>query len=364
MREGEFRIPGGCAIAAVIHKDKQRENGVLIKKAMATMHDRSNGLGGGFVGYGIYPQHQDEYALHLFYDDLATKIKTEALIEEIFQVSEAEEIPRDSSIKLSHVPLIWRYFVQAKTGKDEKEQIVSFLFLVNTKIKGAYVFSCGKNMGIFKGIGYPEELADFYRLQDMEAYTWIAHGRYPTNSPGWCAGAHPFGMLDMALVHNGEISSYDANRRYIEMFGYPCSLLTDTEVITYLFDFLMRRSPLTFEECAHVLAAPFWDEIKWMEPEEKRYYTMLRRNLGSMLITGPFSIILGFDDGVGAMNDRLKLRSLMIGEKDNTVWMASEESAIRSMEPDLDTLFSLDGGVGYVVRYQPRRKDDEKTTKI
>ena len=152
MREGEFRIPGGCAIAAVIHKDKQRENGVLIKKAMATMHDRSNGLGGGFVGYGIYPQHQDEYALHLFYDDLATKIKTEALIEEIFQVSEAEEIPRDSSIKLSHVPLIWRYFVQAKTGKDEKEQIVSFLFLVNTKIKEPMFFHVVRIWGFLKGL--------------------------------------------------------------------------------------------------------------------------------------------------------------------------------------------------------------------
>jgi hypothetical protein len=27
-------------------------------------------------------------------------------------------------------------------------------------------------------------------------------------------------MLDYTIVHNGEISSYDANRRYIEMFGY------------------------------------------------------------------------------------------------------------------------------------------------
>ena len=32
-------------------------------------------------------------------------------------------------------------------------------------------------------------------------------------------------MLDYSIVHNGEISSYDANRRYIEMFGYQCTLV-------------------------------------------------------------------------------------------------------------------------------------------
>ena len=36
-------------------------------------------------------------------------------------------------------------------------------------------------------------------------------------------GAHPFAMLDYSIVHNGEISSYDANRRFIEMFGYQCT---------------------------------------------------------------------------------------------------------------------------------------------
>ena len=46
----------------------------------------------------------------------------------------------------------------------------------------------------------------------------------------------PFTLLNWSIVHNGEISSYDANRRYVEQFGYECELQTDTEVITYLFD--------------------------------------------------------------------------------------------------------------------------------
>ena len=81
----------------------------------------------------------------------------------------------------------------------------------------------------------------FYRLDEYAGYCWTAHGRYPTNTPGWWGGAHPFALLDYSVVHNGEISSYDANRRFIEMFGYKCTLQTDTEVITYIADYLLRR---------------------------------------------------------------------------------------------------------------------------
>ena len=35
-----------------------------------------------------------------------------------------------------------------------------------------------------------------------------------------------------------------------------------------------------------------------------------------------------------ALNDRLKLRSMVVGEKDDMVYIASEECAIRVMEPD------------------------------
>lgn len=35
----------------------------------------------------------------------------------------------------------------------------------------------------------------------------------------------------------------------------------------------------------------------------------------SLLITGPFSIVFGFNGGLMALNDRLKLRSMVVGEK-------------------------------------------------
>ena len=166
----------------------------------------------------------------------------------------AEQIPIRKIPEITDIPLIWRYFVAplasvlSRLQLDEKEYVARTVMHINTKLHGAYVFSSGKNMGTFKAVGFPEDVGRFYRLDEYGAYSWTAHGRYPTNTPGWWGGAHPFTLLDYSVVHNGEISSYDANRRFIEMFGYKCTLQTDTEVITYIADYLLRRQGLSLEE--------------------------------------------------------------------------------------------------------------------
>lgn len=145
---------------------------------------------------------------------------------------------------------------------DENEFVARTVMKINAEMPGAYVFSSGKNMGTFKAVGFPEDVGIFYKLDEYEGYSWTAHGRYPTNTPGWWGGAHPFTLLDYSIVHNGEISSYDANRRFMEMFGYKCTLQTDTEVITYIMDYLLRIQGLTLGEAASVIAAPFWSTIE------------------------------------------------------------------------------------------------------
>ena len=240
--------------------------------------------------------------------------------------------------------------VLSRLQLDEKEYVARTVMHINTKLHGAYVFSSGKNMGTFKAVGFPEDVGRFYRLDEYGAYSWTAHGRYPTNTPGWWGGAHPFTLLDYSVVHNGEISSYDANRRFIEMFGYKCTLQTDTEVITYIADYLLRRQGLSLEELADVIAAPFWSTIEKMPPKEARQLEYLRKIYPNLLITGPFSIILGFDGGLMALNDRLKLRSMVVAEKGEKVFIASEEAAIRVMEPDAENVYAPAGGEPVIVK--------------
>ena len=355
--EGEVRIPSGCAIAAVISEEGKRMTGEAIVESMKPMHDRSNGLGGGFAGYGIYPEYKDFYALHMFFDERATRKDTETFLKERFEIVKSELIPTRKIPSITDEPIIWRYFVTplksvlADLQLDEKEFVARTVMKINTEIKGAYVFSSGKNMGTFKAVGFPEDVGVFYKLDEYEGYSWTAHGRYPTNTPGWWGGAHPFTLLDWSIVLNGEISSYDANRRFIEMFGYKCNLQTDTEVITYIMDYLLRVQGLTLEEAASVIAAPFWSTIEnKTDIEDKNKHIYLRTLFPSLLITGPFSIVLGFDGGLMALNDRLKLRSMVVGEKDDKVFIASEEAAIRTMEPDAQNIWSPAGGEPVIIK--------------
>ena len=353
--EGQVRIPSGCAIAAVISRDGNRMSGKMICEAMKPMHDRSNGLGGGFAAYGIYPEYKDFYALHLFFNQRATRKNCEVFLKERFEIVKSEIIPTRKIPAITDEPVIWRYFVAplrsalASMQVDEKEFVARTVMKINTEMPGAYVFSSGKNMGTFKAVGFPEDVGEFYKLEEYEGYAWTAHGRYPTNTPGWWGGAHPFTLLDYSIVHNGEISSYDANRRFIEMFGYKCNLQTDTEVITYIMDYLLRRQGLSLEEAASVIAAPFWSTILGKDESERQRLSYLRTVFPSLLITGPFSIILGFDGSLMALNDRLKLRSMVVGEKNDKVFIASEESAIRAMEPDVENVWAPTGGEPVIV---------------
>ena len=359
--EGEVRIPSGCAISAVISREGKRMTGESIIHSMIPMHDRSNGLGGGFAAYGIYPEYRELYAFHIFFDDNTTRRECESILKEGFEIVQAETIPIRIIPEITDVPLIWRYFVAplhsvlARLQLDEKEFVARTVMELNTRLKGAYVFSSGKNMGAFKAVGYPEDVGRFYRLEEYEAYSWTAHGRYPTNTPGWWGGAHPFALLNYSIVHNGEISSYDTNRRFMEMFGYKCTLQTDTEVITYIADYLLRKQKLTLEELASVIAAPFWSTIDRKPPQEQEKLRYLRKVFSSLLITGPFSIVLGFEGGLMALNDRLKLRSMVVGEKDDKVFIASEEAAMRAMEPNAENIYAPAGGEPVIVRVKEGR---------
>ena len=70
-KEGQIRIPSGCAISAVISKEGRRMTGEKIIESMIPMHDRSNGLGGGFAAYGIDQLRMSETKAHRYIEKQA-----------------------------------------------------------------------------------------------------------------------------------------------------------------------------------------------------------------------------------------------------------------------------------------------------
>jgi glutamate synthase domain-containing protein 1 len=349
----------GCGISGIINKKGVKVPGKEIIKSIVLQRERGNGLGSGYAGYGIYPDYKDFYAFHVMYDTKKALQETEDYLNKNLVVEKAEDIPTKRTKRIQENPLLRRYFVKPNgTGQSSKEEgsvseddlIVKAVMKINFDIDGAYVFSSGKNMGAFKGVGFPEDIAEFFRIDEYEAHIWTAHNRFPTNTPGWWGGAHPFTLLDWSIVHNGEISSYGINKRYLEMDGYKCTLMTDTEVVAYLLDQLVRKHGLSIKLACVALAAPFWKDIDAMpDDDEKEILESIRIIYGSALLNGPFAILFGHKRGLVGMNDRVKLRPLVAGEKGDYVYMASEESAIWEICPDPDRVWTPRAGEPVIV---------------
>ena len=83
------------------------------------MHDRSNGLGGGFAAYGIYPKRKDMYAFHMMFDNMQAKENTEEFFKNYFNVDKDEAIPTQRQNGVSNPPILWRYFLEVPENKLE-----------------------------------------------------------------------------------------------------------------------------------------------------------------------------------------------------------------------------------------------------
>jgi len=342
------KVIDACSLFGMMDTSGRRFSGEDVVRAIANMHVRGNGLGGGFAIYGLYPEYANHYAFHVMYLGQEGQAEVEAFLKQRFHVIHAEEVPTKPLPAIVNPPLVWRYFLEVKTektsGQSEDDYVVDKVMEINTMIKDTLVFSSGKNMAVFKGVGYPEEIAEYFCLEQYEGYLWTAHGRFPTNTPGWWGGAHPFNVLDWTVVHNGEISSYGINRRYLEQFGYNCTMQTDTEVVAYAVDLLVRRHGLPIEIVAKILAPPFWSYIARCPLEEQNFFRTLRQVYGSLLLNGPFTVIIAHQGEMIGLTDRIRLRPLTVGTKGSVLYLSSEESAIRLICPDLDRAWIPIGG--------------------
>ncbi|MFA5857454.1 MAG: glutamine amidotransferase family protein [Elusimicrobiota bacterium] len=354
----EGKVVNACGLFGAMNRKGKMFSGTGVIAAIANMHDRGNGLGGGFAVYGLYPEQADCYALHVMYENIRNTFPgrevAEQFINSTFDVVKAEEIPVQKTPGIVKEPLFRRYFVKPGTKKpphqSDDDYVIEKVMAINLEIADTFVVSSGKNMGVFKGVGYPEQLAEFFLLKEYSGYLWTAHARFPTNTQAWWGGAHPFNVLDWTVVHNGEISSYGINRRYLEMYGYHCTMFTDTEVIAYATDLLARKHGLPVETVMDVFSPPVWEHIERLEEKEKKYWTALRQTYGSLLLNGPFAIIVAHQGEMIATNDRIRLRPMYAATHGDMVYISSEEASIRLIEQELDKVWIPVGGSPIISR--------------
>ncbi len=356
-----------CGIAGLISHRRQKENGQRIKKSIVLQNDRGNGLGAGYAAYGIYQGYENLYALQIMASSGAAMEQAGDFIKRWFKVHKQEHIPVWNR-RISDHPIFMRFFVEPGTsteirlGSDagDDDYVVGKVMLLNKEVNGAYVFSSGKNMGVFKGVGTPLDIYDFFRLDEYEGYGWLAHNRFPTNTQGWWGGAHPFNIVEWSIVHNGEISSYGINQRYLETHGYFCHMRTDSEAIAYLLDLLIRRHGLSIPDAATALAPPYWATVERLkDSQEKEHITLLKTIYEQAMLNGPFAVLIAFSGGMVSLTDNTKLRPMTTARRDGYTYFASEISALYEMDDNLTEIFTPRAGQPVIALYGEEEEESQ-----
>jgi glutamate synthase domain-containing protein 1/glutamate synthase domain-containing protein 3 len=370
---------GGCGVLGVASSIPIKGRHLL--RPLVQMHNRGNGKGGGIAAVGISAKQlgvsermlEEDYLMQVAYIDPKVKADVESqFIYPQLNVERAEKVPviEDHEALGLEVkpPEVWRYFVRAReeklkefveksgsegleAGRAEDEFIYRNSFALNKKYyaslgdKKAFVVSHGKNIIVFKIVGYAEQVLRYYQLEDLEAHVWIGHQRYPTKGKIWHpGGSHPFVGLHDALVHNGDFANYYSITEYLRQRDIFPLFLTDTEVAALYWDLLTRiyRYPL---EYAIEAIAPTTERDFAMLPEgKKKIYKDIQATHLHCSPDGPWFFIIARNNPSRSefqligVTDTSMLRPQVFALQEGEVkigFIASEKQAIDSMMQEL-----------------------------
>ena len=325
---GKSAEEGGCGVTGFISSIPV--GGRHIFEPSVQMHNRGNGKGGGIAAVGLSAQSlgvtQDvldtHYLLQIALLQPESRPDVEvSYINPFLEVHKAERIPtcddyRDIEGLEMQPPDVWRYFVRVKKGvlerfveeqglqdmdplKAEDEYIYQNSYRINQKFyaslgeKQAFVLSHGRNIMILKIVGYAEQVAQYYLLDDFKAHGWIAHQRYPTKGRVWHpGGAHPFIGMDEALVHNGDFANYHAVSEFLKQHNIFPQFLTDTEVSVLLFDLYNRTFNYPMEYIIEAIAPTSEYDFDQLPIEKQQIYRYLQAGHTQSAPDGPWFFII------------------------------------------------------------------------
>ena len=303
---------GGCGVTGFACSIPVR--GRHIREPSVQMHNRGNGKGGGIAAVGLTPEDigvsqavlDSHYLLQIALLDPAARADVEQrYVEPVFDVALSAAVPtvddyRDIPGLEVKPPDVQRYLVRvkpaaleafaAKNGlidlpaRDVEDEFVyrnsvglNDEFYSSLGEKKAFVLSHGRNLVVFKIVGYAEQNVEYYRLEDMRAHVWIAHQRYPTKGRVWHpGGAHPFVGLNEALVHNGDFANYHSVTEYLLQRNVRPQFLTDTEVSAQLFDLWARVYKYPLEYVIEALAPTVERDFDQLPEEKQRLYRRIQ----------------------------------------------------------------------------------------
>ncbi|MGC9105474.1 MAG: class II glutamine amidotransferase [Thermoprotei archaeon] len=327
--------PSGCGVFGVLRRrSAPKIKGESVVRAIERVRYRGSDKGAGFAVFNR--DFGNRYVFKTFYQGDVNALK---------QVLEAMDV-RAEEVKLKTLkPGVCDCEFQitlgnVTDGKKVFRTLNEILWKVNRRGR---VYSVGTSLRVFKGVGYPSDVAKEYDVSSIEGDMWLAHTRQPTNSPGYLPyWSHPFSTFNVAIVHNGDVSSFGSNVEFLTERGWEGFVGTDSEVMAFLFEELISEG-LSIEEAVKIMINPS-RRLDPLKPEVDYLYRGAR-------LDGPFTAVIGYDSGddfyLIALADRSKFRPAVIGVDENYFFVASEENEIREVSPKA-TVWTLKPGSYFI----------------
>ncbi len=317
--EGE----GGCGVLGAA--SSRPVQGRHILRAMGRMRNRGNGKGGGIAAAGLsagqlgVPEEvlRRDYLVQIAYLDPSCRGEVErAALEPVYEVDHRSEVPSRRAGSAIPPPVVWRYFCRPRREAIERfasehgleelpEDAIADELVYRTSYalnrswyfslgeKRAFVLCHGKDLLVFKVVGYAEDVVEAYGLEELTAHVWIGHQRYPTKGRVWHpGGAHPFVGLNEALVHNGDFANYHSICEYLAQRNVRPLFLTDTEVAVLLFDLWTRIYGYPLEVAIEALAPTTERDFDLLDSERRLLYRTVQASHIHGSPDGPWFFIL------------------------------------------------------------------------
>jgi glutamate synthase domain-containing protein 1/glutamate synthase domain-containing protein 3 len=351
------------------------------------MHNRGNGKGGGIAAVGLSPDDmgvsgdvlKSNYLIQVAFLDPEARGEVErdyllpALeVDHAYQVPTVDDYREVEGLEVAP-PQVWRYFCRGKADAMERlaeernlegwasrqvedELIYRNSYRLNQQLYAsleegrAFVLSHGRDIMVFKLVGYAEQVAEYYRLEDQRAHVWIAHQRYPTKGRVWHpGGAHPFIGLNEALVHNGDFANYHSVCEYLRQRDLFPQFLTDTEVAVLLFDLWDRVYGYPLEYIIEALAPTTERDLQMLPPEKREIYETIQTTHIHASPDGPWFFIIARskpDDGFHQLlgiTDTSMLRPQVFALQEGEVQIGLIASEKQAIDATLESLAAEDG---------------------
>jgi glutamate synthase domain-containing protein 1/glutamate synthase domain-containing protein 3 len=386
IQSGAEAEEGGCGVTGFACSIPV--SGRHIFEPSVQMHNRGNGKGGGLAAVGLSAAKlgvdqetlDNDFLLQVaLLDETVLPEMESRFIRPHFRVAHEAFVKtiddyRDISGLVVKPPAVKRYFVRVKqevlnqfqkdhgleilsSDQAEKEFIYQNTYQLNLSLysalgeKKAFVLSHGRNMMILKIVGYAEQVAQYYKLENFDAHLWIAHQRYPTKGRVWHpGGAHPFIGLDEALVHNGDFANYYSVSEYLKQRNVYPLFLTDTEVSVQVFDLLNRVYGYPLEYIIEALAPTAEMDFDHLSKEKQRIYRQIQAAHIHGSPDGPWFFII-------AQNDVQKKQYQLIGITD-TAMLRPQVFALQKGEVEIGLICSekqaIDATLESLAKEDPR----------